>query len=163
MSRLIKVTQSKYTVVPDNIIRDKDLDYKSFGMLVTLLSLVEKNKWHFTEMGLVALKNTEGRSSVRSTLKKLEILGYLRRVRSRGMDGLLGKNDYFISTERMTEEGWLSAIFEQKTEDEEIIEGLTRPLCENQTMDKNQPLFGFPTLDKPTLVKKTQYEIRSKE
>lgn len=97
MSKLIKEC-GRYTTIPENITRDKELDLKSRGMLLTLLSLPDN--WVFSEMGLVALLPTEGRDSVRNTLKKLEKLGYLKRERARGTDGLLGGINYIISDTR---------------------------------------------------------------
>ncbi|MCM1404739.1 MAG: hypothetical protein NC133_04565 [Prevotella sp.] len=97
MSNLIKDC-GVYTTIPGNITHDKDLDLKSRGMLLTLLSLPDN--WNFSERGLVKIFNNEGRASIRSTLKKLEELGYLKRVQGRGVDGAFGNIDYIISDTR---------------------------------------------------------------
>ncbi|MBO5229623.1 MAG: hypothetical protein J6B20_02420 [Clostridia bacterium] len=97
MSKLIKDC-GDYTTIPGNITHDKDLDLKSRGMLLTLLSLPDS--WNFSERGLVKIFNNEGRSSIRSALKVLEELGYLKRVQCRGVDGAFGNIDYIIADHR---------------------------------------------------------------
>jgi hypothetical protein len=192
MSRLINLNEGKYTIVPDNIIRDKDLDLKSRGMLVTLLNLAEKARWDWSEMGLKKLFNGEGRASIRTALKKLEQLGYLKRTQRTTARGFFGVIDYYVSTERLDTNTFLDKVKEreERIENEPPIETPTSAIQKgffNDTpiqlldfrttvneSDKNtvvrksdngekQPLFGFPTSDKPTSENHTQYEIRSKE
>lgn len=97
MSRLIKEC-GQYTTIPANITHDRELDLKSRGMLLTLLSLPDN--WNFSERGLVKIFDHEGRHSIRAALQKLEELGYLKRVQGRGVDGAFGNIDYIISDTR---------------------------------------------------------------
>jgi hypothetical protein len=151
MSRLINPYRGKYTVIPENIIWDKELDYKSRGLLVTLLYLADKEHWDFNEMGLVTISKDDGRASVRSALKKLEELGYLKRIQSRKPNGLMGHSDYLVSEQRMEKDEIIS-----------FIRNCT-PLYENRTTDINTPLFDFPTTDKPMAVNQTQLRNEVKE
>jgi hypothetical protein len=123
-----------------------DLDLKSRGMLVTLLNLAEKTNWHFSERGLTALFNKEGKASIHTALKNLEKFGYLQRTQARGIDGLLGKIDYFVATERMTEQAWFLALSQQKEQEDEMLKALS-PDCENHKQVENQPLGEVITMD----------------
>ena len=97
MSKLIKEC-GNYTVVPASITHDRELNLKSRGMLLTLLSLPDN--WDFSERGLVKIFDNEGRDSIHTTLKNLEELGYLKRVQGRGVDGVFGNIDYIVSDVR---------------------------------------------------------------
>ncbi|MCR4655340.1 MAG: hypothetical protein K5770_03815 [Lachnospiraceae bacterium] len=50
MAVLKNKTQGNYTIVSQNIMRDKNLSLTERGMLLTLLSLPDN--WHLTIMGL---------------------------------------------------------------------------------------------------------------
>jgi len=77
-------------------------------MLLTLISLPDG--WEFSEMGLVQLfvkrdasgkiiSRSEGRESVRASLRTLEEQGYLRREQRKGEIGSYGCADYYIYEE----------------------------------------------------------------
>ena len=77
MGKLINVVQDKYSVIPKNVFTDHRLDYRSKGVLCTLLSL--PNGWEFSIPGLVSLVKSndqkvcsrgekKGRSSSRYTV-----------------------------------------------------------------------------------------------
>ncbi len=53
MSKLINIIQDRYSVIPNEVFTDRRLDYRSRGVLCTLLSL--PNGWDFSILGLAEL------------------------------------------------------------------------------------------------------------
>ena len=74
----------QYFVVGMDIARDGRLSLSERGMMLTLLSLPPE--WRFTVEGMVAIL-PDGRSRVRSSFKKLEDFGYVKRSQGRKEDG----------------------------------------------------------------------------
>lgn len=101
MGKLINIIKDKYSVVPQEVFTDRRLDYRSRGILATLISL--PNGWNFSIAGLVALVNDnehkrgEGKDAVRAALQYLEKLGYLRRIQSHDDNGMFVGYDYQIN------------------------------------------------------------------
>lgn len=128
---MAKITVSKennYTVIDNNIFKNKNLSLKARGLLATMLSLPEE--WDYTVEGLgVILK--EGKDSIRSALNELEEQNYLVRKRVRNEKGQLTNTEYFV--------------YEKPIESTENTE--FEPKSENPTLDN-------PTLEKPTQLNK---------
>ena len=78
MSKIKKIYKNDFTIVSTSMYRDKHLTFKLRGLLGTMMSLPDN--WDFSIAGLAALTD-DGESSVRSGLKQLEKLGYLKRER----------------------------------------------------------------------------------
>ena len=55
MAILRKVKKTDYTIIDNNIFKNKQLSLKGKGMVCTMLSLPDD--WEFTEMGLTQLSN----------------------------------------------------------------------------------------------------------
>lgn len=92
-----KITHNKrsnFTIIDNNIVRNKELTLKGKGMMLVLLSLPDG--WEFTEMGLVAILK-EGRDAVRATLQELEKFGYLHRKRLRDDKGKMAGTEYIVN------------------------------------------------------------------
>lgn len=83
----------QFTTVAQSIIRDKNLTLKDLGLLVSLLSLPDN--WEFSERGLYATFPNDGMNSIRTGLKNLERLGYLKRVRKR-LGGKLAEVEWSV-------------------------------------------------------------------
>ena len=82
---IFKVTHEKnYTVVSNDLLRDKNLSLKSIGLLVKVLSLPED--WDFSIEGLASICK-DGSTSVSSSLKELEKFGYLVRKQMKDDSG----------------------------------------------------------------------------
>jgi len=96
MAILRKNKKSDYTIIDNNIFRNKTLSLKAKGMICTMLSLPDG--WEFSEEGLTKLSN-DGISSIRSTLKELMEFGYLVRERNRDEKGILRDTTYTIFEE----------------------------------------------------------------
>ena len=67
---------TNFTVVHNHVIRDQRLTWKARGLLVFLLSMPDH--WKTTTAGL-QVYGIDGRDSIRSGLKELELAGYLTR------------------------------------------------------------------------------------
>ncbi|MBO7712755.1 MAG: DnaD domain protein [Methanobrevibacter sp.] len=102
-----------YTTIDNNIFKNKDMSYKTTGLLCTMLSLPED--WDFNISGLVSLKSDKD-TVVRTALKELEELGYLTRTKVRS------KNGTFVD--------WQYDIYEEPLVEKPQLE---KPHVENQT------------------------------
>ena len=95
MAKLINKTQG-YTVVSNVIVKDIRLSLKDRGLLVTILSLPDN--WEFSIAGLASIVN-DGKDSIRSSVKRLEGLGYLKRIQVRSDSGQFEGCDWLICEE----------------------------------------------------------------
>ena len=84
MAVLKNKTQGNYTMVSQNIIRDRDLSLTERGMLLTLLSLPDS--WQLTIKGLCQIL-PDGKDKVSKTLNSLIDKGYITREQSRDGGG----------------------------------------------------------------------------
>ena len=81
-----------FTIIPNQIMRDKNISMKAKGILVTLLSL--SPNWRFSEKGL-SIASGEGLKSLRTGLQELEKAKYLYRYQSREQ-GCFGQMVYVV-------------------------------------------------------------------
>lgn len=99
MGKLINVIRDKYSVIPNEVIWDKRLDFRSRGLLTTIIAL--PNGWEFSIPGLVALVTEtdrgEKKDAVRAAIHHLENLGYLERVPCKDSKGQFSGYDYKIN------------------------------------------------------------------
>ncbi len=84
MAVLKNTTQGNYTVVSQNIMRDKNLTLSERGMLLTLLSLPDN--WHLTIRGLNQIL-PDGKDKISKILNSLIDKGYVTREQNRGKHG----------------------------------------------------------------------------
>ena len=77
-------SKNKFTIVDNNIFKNKKLSLKARGMLTTLLSLPDN--WEFNENGLEQILG-DGITAIRSSLKELEDSRYLIRKKIRDSQG----------------------------------------------------------------------------
>ncbi|MCR5388002.1 MAG: helix-turn-helix domain-containing protein [Lachnospiraceae bacterium] len=77
-------TQNNFTMISNNIFRDKDLSMKDRGVLCTLFSLPDG--WNFSISGLCTIVS-DGYDSLTSSVRRLEELGYLERTKTRDSNG----------------------------------------------------------------------------
>lgn len=78
MAKIKKAYKNGLTTVSNDMYRDTKLSIAERGLLGTMLSLPET--WNFSIKGLSAII-PDGESCVRSRLRRLEELGYLKRTR----------------------------------------------------------------------------------
>lgn len=77
-------TQGNFTMISNNVLRDKELSMKDRGVLCTLCSLPDG--WEFSVAGLSTLV-PDGVDSIRKSILNLERFGYVSRKKSRGKNG----------------------------------------------------------------------------
>lgn len=93
MAVLRKNKVSNYTVIDNNIFKNRNLSIKARGMLCTMLSLPDN--WEYSLNGLSAIL-PDGITTIRSALKELAEHGYFERYRTYE-DGKLAGVVYVVS------------------------------------------------------------------
>lgn len=99
MAVLRKNKVSNYTVIDNNVFRDKEMSLKAKGLLCLMLSLPDE--WDYTLAGLTAL-SSDGIDGTRSALNELECKGYFRRNIIKDA-GRFSDVEYVISEVPMTD------------------------------------------------------------
>ena len=116
---IIRVKKNKnYSIICNEIFKNKKISLKSKGLLSLILSLPEN--WELTIKGLDAICK-EGVSSIRSTMNELRLNGYMKRVCQRNEKGIIV--------------GWDITIFEKP-----INPDANYPVVENQLVDNRTQL-----------------------
>lgn len=85
--------ENNFTVIPNEIIRNKDIASSTKNILLTMLSL--PRDWNFSISGLVSCVR-EGAETIRKALVELEKIGYITRTRERKENGTLGGMMYTV-------------------------------------------------------------------
>lgn len=130
---VFRVDKSRdYTVLSNNIFKDRTLSAKAKGLLAEMLSLPES--WDYTLKGLTYLFS-DGLDSVRQGIKELEEHGYVVRERKRDEKGRLGDMEYVIY------ETPHKAVSSENTAEP--------PVCAS-------PMLATPMLENPTQVEPVQ-------
>ena len=147
--RLINDVDRNFTMVPNYILKRKDVSLKAIGLYSKLLAF--PNNWNFTESGLVSVIK-DGKDSLKSALQELEDLGLFFKFQSRNINGTLGEIIFYISPVPMTEEM-----------KQEII-GRFNPIeivktSETLEITASQPSAGNPLAEKPLAGNPIQYNI----
>ena len=93
MTKVVVRIEKDFTVVPNEIIRNKEMSCNAKMVLITMLSLPPE--WDFSVNGLTSILK-EGRDSVRKALLEIEKFGYITRNRERFSDGTLGIMIYTV-------------------------------------------------------------------
>ncbi len=115
---------SHFTIIPNDVISDSNLSWKSLGLLVKLLSLPPGYPYLTVES--LSKKNGTGTAATRSGLQELEDAGYLSIKRTHDSRGRFEKTVWHIS-------------------DEPNSQASAAPYCDNPNMDKphtEQPHLG---------------------
>lgn len=90
MAVLKNKTQGNFTMVSQNILRDRNLSISERGMLITLLSLPDN--WHLTIKGLCEIL-PDGKDKISKNINSLIEKGYVTREQSRGENGKFDSTD----------------------------------------------------------------------
>lgn len=96
-----KSPKEGYCVIPNNVLRSKQLSLKDKGLLCYLLSLPDD--WKFSIEGLLYCLPQDGRQSIGKSLNRLEHAGYLVRKQERGEKGAFSGNTWVVSGAKLTE------------------------------------------------------------
>lgn len=108
---------SHFTIIPNDVISDSNLSWKSLGLLVKLLSLPPGYPYLTVES--LSKKNGTGTAATRSGLQELEDAGYLSIERTHDSRGRFAKTVWHIS-------------------DEPCENATAAPYCDKPKMDKPQ-------------------------
>ena len=100
MAVLRKRKKNNFTVIDNDIFKNKELSLKAKGLLCLMLSLPDD--WEYSLEGLVTLSD-DGRTSVSNALNELQNLCYFRREWVYE-NGRIKGVEYIISEEPMTDE-----------------------------------------------------------
>lgn len=131
-----KVKKTDYTVIDNNIFKNKKLSLKGKGMICTMLSLPDN--WQFTEEGLAELSN-DSRTGIRTTLNELMQYGYLVRERNRNEKGRLTDMTYTIYEEPM---------YQKPTLEKPTLENVHNKVLNNKVLNNKKEIYKeSPTLE----------------
>ena len=78
-----------FTQISNGIFKDTRLNLTDRGLLTTLISLPPT--WEFSVEGMAAIL-PDGRGRIRNSLKRLEVLGYVKIIQDRNTGGRFKKN-----------------------------------------------------------------------
>lgn len=123
-----------YTVMANHHLRNTKLSLKAKGLLSLMLSLPED--WDYTTKGLACICK-DGIDSINTTIKELEVNGYIIRRRLRNEKGQLTTTEYTIFEKPQT-----------------IDNSESSPKGGNPILDN--PMLGKPIQEKPILEKPIQ-------
>lgn len=132
ISKVIVKIEKDFTVIPNEIIRNKEMSMNSKMLLITMLSLPPG--WDFSINGLKTIVK-EGRDTVRNSLQEIEKYGYLTRNRVRNADGTLLGYEYTVYQYPVEER---KRTYKSKS---------VKPKTEKPTTVK--PISAEPTMDFP--------------
>lgn len=76
--------QAQFDILPQRLIRDRDLSYRALGILARLLSNEDGYRMNSSDL---ARERKEGRDAVRVALKEIELARYLVRERHQNARG----------------------------------------------------------------------------
>lgn len=93
--------EKEFTIVPNSIFNNKNLNLRDIGLLCFLLHLPDG--WEFTVNGLVSILPHDGKDAVTASLKRIEQAGYLLRERRRDENGRMLEAVWTVSDVPMTE------------------------------------------------------------
>ncbi len=93
MPKLIKAYKSDFTIIDNQIFKDKRLSCKDIGLLCLMYSL--SNDWDFSIAGLSVICK-DGTAIIRSGIENLEKYGYLTRKQVREDNGTFDGYDYYL-------------------------------------------------------------------
>lgn len=92
--------QNRYGIAPNELLNNPDISLKAKGMFVFIQSKPEG--WSFS-VERICLQTKDAKDSVKSALKELEDVGYLKRNSAKNEDGTWGGYDYLLSDSPLTE------------------------------------------------------------
>lgn len=92
--------RENWTAVPNGALRDKRLTLRDRGLYAYIVHLPDG--WDFSIMGLTAVLS-DGKAAIRASVKRLEELGYLERTQDRDEGGKLGRSDWIVHAEPLSD------------------------------------------------------------
>lgn len=118
-----------FTIIPNQVFRERRLSLKGVGLLCTLLSFPDD--WQFSVAGLGKICSHDRRDGISTAVKELEGAGYLIRKRSRRPNGTVGDALWIVSDVPMTENP-----------------AQEKPMLASPTQENPEQLNTYPTKNK---------------
>lgn len=95
----------KKTVIPNEVFEDRRLDYRTKGILCTIISRADSERFSVSFLAELVIPRDnegnaikqlkgEGKASIRTSILKLEELGYLKRIPLQDEKGLFIGYEY---------------------------------------------------------------------
>lgn len=135
MAVLKNKTQKNFTMISNNVLRDKDLSMKDRGVLCTICSLPDG--WDFSIAGLSSIV-PDGVDAIRKSIFNLEKLGYMERTKTRGKGG-----KYISEIEVFTEKRTVSDFPSRENHrGETATDEPTRENRRGTTVTRNPPQYN---------------------
>lgn len=160
MARLINKTQTSFTIVNNEILRNKKLGMKERGLLITLISLPDG--WNFSIQGLVSIL-PEGKSSIQAGIHKLEEMGYIRRTLAKEENGHFSGYDWEISDRPIFTEKPLAENQSTVNEMTEIEPQLNTKELNTKELNTNSFLLSFNDSKNEKIERDKEEDERRKE
>lgn len=85
--------KTKFTVLDNTCVQDKELSWKSKGVHTYLMSLPDDWKIYITEL---VNHSTDGKAALYSAIQELEKHGYVRKIRNRRENGRFDSTVYYV-------------------------------------------------------------------
>jgi len=155
-------TPDNFTQVPNTVIEDLNLSWKSLGILVFLLRNKNKKGWHTYTSSVIQAKKDK-KDSVSSGLAELELLGYVLRFRYydekkkvRGSFFAYTAHPFKFELNYITKwirkQGWGFTPSTQNSKEvfQQVCKKLTSP-----NLKMGNPILENPILENPPLKRKT--------
>ncbi len=144
MAKIKHKARQRFTVINNAIYEDKRLKLGDIGLFDFLFHFPDD--WTFREVNL-AKRTASKRTSLRTSLKRLEKFGYVKRERERNEKGQLVSVNWILDDQGKL--GDNSKINKNRSPAKK------KPLSENQTTDKNEQkqMSETPTSEKQMLEK----------
>ncbi|AOY74749.1 DUF6017 domain-containing protein [Clostridium formicaceticum] len=155
MAKIKKEFKTKFTTVSNDFLFDKRMGIAERGLLITMLGM--NDNWDFNVRGLAAIL-PNGESSIKSSLRKLEELGYLKRTPIRHKGKFIDTEYTFSDTPIFIEEGEKLRLEREIKRAEKSMESgeiqnnepiVENPLAVDSLME--EPLVENPLTVKPTV------------
>ena len=119
MTKIIKQRQKGFTTVDNSVIRDERLTWKARGIFSYLWS--QSDDWNFYETE-IANHSVDGRNALRSGLKELENIGYLKRKRVRNDKGQVTESKWVLAEHPMFDKPmYKKPMYENPTQDNRTL------------------------------------------
>lgn len=134
MAVLRKRKKNNFTVIDNDIFKNRKMSLKAKGLLCLMLSLPDD--WEYSLEGLTVLSD-DGRTAVSNALKELENLQYFRKVRTYE-NGKISGIEYIISEEPMSEN-----LISEKLKEENLISEKPTQLNTNNNKELKESIPNY--------------------
>jgi hypothetical protein len=151
-------SESNFTTIRNDVIRDERLSYRASGVLIDILS--RPDNWRTSAEQLARARRQEGRDAVRVALKELQAAGYLvhTKVRDRATGRLSTVSYVFDEPKATVDEAFLRR---KQFRPKPMPPGAENPAAGSP--DVGQPAAGKPGPIRRTVTKDCEEEPKNKD